>query len=322
MRRSTTFYVAASLALALLGSTGCPASDSDADGGGDSRRADLGEPVRIKLATFNVRNLFDSSDDPDKLDDVPSKSEVDAKLKAIGIAIRRLDADIVALQEIENRAILDRLNNEELSSLGYEHVRLVEGNDVRGVDVALLSKFPVPRAVSWKNEVFKGVDGDTQNYGFSRDCLEATIDVAPDRKLVLLVNHLRANDDSDPTALKRREAQAAQVRRIADETLALDPRANLAVIGDLNDLPNSRTLELIRGTDGSKKPELADVAETIDVAERYTTIYRGDHRQIDYILVAPGLAEDLVIGSASVNHDGAFSATSDHFPVMATFDLR
>jgi endonuclease/exonuclease/phosphatase family metal-dependent hydrolase len=279
----------------------------------------VGPPVALSVATFNVQNFFDELDDPNHADTVFSKEEVAEKIKKIGIAIRKLSVDVLVLQEVENKDLLDRLNKEELSSLSYDHVRLVEGNDIRGIDVALLSKYPVPRALSHTWDRFLPPEGGTQNYAFSRDCLEATIEPSPGRKLILLVNHLRATQWNEvEESLTRRHAQAKRVREITDQLLLGNPDRNIAVIGDLNDVPGSETLKLI--IEGN--PKLIDIAETVPEQHRYTSIYKGDKQQIDHIIVTPGLEADLIAGSVWFDHSDEFSDVSDHFPIKAEFLLE
>ena len=48
--------------------------------------------------------------------------------------------DIIALQEVENIAIVERLRNEYLGDAHYLPAVLIEGHDLRGIDVAFLSK--------------------------------------------------------------------------------------------------------------------------------------------------------------------------------------
>lgn len=318
-------------ALGCLAHTGCSDDMTTAPDGAprdaavDRSRPDtvgrdlqLGPPVKVTIATFNLHNFFDGDNDPDKDDLVPKASEVDEKVSQVGAALRRLDADVVALQEIENRPLLDRLVKEELAQQGYDHVHLQPGNDPRGINVALLSRFPVTRVTSHANDYFKGLDpGDSKNYRFSRDCLEVEIEPSKNRQLVVLVNHLRANDGSS-LATRTREAQANRLREIVDAVLKWTPDANIAVVGDLNDGPESRTLKLIR--EGS--PQLTELLAGKSIDQRYTTFYKGEKNQIDYILASPGLAADLDSGSARALHDSVFSTASDHFPVIASFTVE
>lgn len=168
----------------------------------------------VTIMTFNVENLFDNVDDPNKNDDtylplVAKRNEahiakcntidverwrnecleldwndavVDAKLRAVAGAIRQAGGgpDIVALQEVENAAILERLRTEHLTDLGYVEAILIEGQDLRGIDVAFLSKLPVvgePRLHPLSFDDFPDRQGDT------RGVLEATFEL-PDGTLL------------------------------------------------------------------------------------------------------------------------------------------
>jgi endonuclease/exonuclease/phosphatase family metal-dependent hydrolase len=142
--------------------------------------AGLGAKETVSVMTFNVENLFDTKDDPAKNDEtfLPlaqkqskahkkkcakidrakwrreclefdwSEAVLAEKMKRLAQVIRagaREDrgADLVLLQEVENIDVLRRLLAEtSLKELGYQPV-LVEGRDVRGIDVALLTKLPV-----------------------------------------------------------------------------------------------------------------------------------------------------------------------------------
>ncbi len=137
------------------------------------------EPVTATVMSLNVQNLFDNIDDPGKddkaylplsakqnethiaacneIDNESWRNEclyldwtdeaVDAKLETIAHVIRQVQdgagPDIIALQEVENLRILERLRSEYLAGLGYEPAVLIEGSDARGIDVAFLSKFPL-----------------------------------------------------------------------------------------------------------------------------------------------------------------------------------
>jgi endonuclease/exonuclease/phosphatase family metal-dependent hydrolase len=72
---------------------------------------------------------------------------VEQKLNALAQTIRQVNggkgADIIAMQEVENASILNRLRTEKLADLGYLPAILIEGTDLRGIDVAIMSKFPL-----------------------------------------------------------------------------------------------------------------------------------------------------------------------------------
>jgi endonuclease/exonuclease/phosphatase family metal-dependent hydrolase len=277
-----------------------------------------GPPFKLSIASFNVQNYFDADDDPTKSDELPKASEVTDKTKAIGAAIRAINADVIALQEVENLELLQRLVKDELASMGYEHIKLLEGNDPRGIDVALLSRFKVLTVTSHASDRFPGTTaGDTDTYRFSRDCLEVVIEPQQDRRLILLVNHLRATDWRDPDlSLRIRQAQARRVREIVDSTLEWEPTAYLAVVGDLNDTPDSLALgEILQGT-----PKLVDPFAGQSIDRSYTSSYKGNRSRIDYILLSPGLARE--VNRAETRHDSLYKRASDHYPPRVELTIR
>jgi len=130
----------------------------------------------VTIMTFNVENLFDNFDDPGKVDEtffalsdkqsdehkeacaeIPvdrwrdqclnwdwSDAMIEHKLSVVAKTILQVNEgrgpDIIALQEIENIGILERLRTEYLADANYLPAVLVEGHDLRGVDVAFLSR--------------------------------------------------------------------------------------------------------------------------------------------------------------------------------------
>ncbi len=130
---------------------------------------------KITVMTFNVENLFDTKDDKYKSDETylpmsqkKSKSHKDTcnrmrskrwrkeclykdwsekayrkKLDKIAEVIKSANSnqlpDVVVLQEVENLRALKDLNKK----LGLKHAVLIEGRDIRGIDVAVLSNLKI-----------------------------------------------------------------------------------------------------------------------------------------------------------------------------------
>jgi len=175
MNRRSTLRCAAMLSTVSL-LIGCATVDEP-----DAPEASGTDSLAVTVMTFNVQNLFDNVDDPGKDDKAylpieakQNQDHIDAcneiavaswrdeclnldwsfaaiehKLTVLADTIRQVDggrgADIIALQEIENLMILERLRTGYLAELGYEPAILVEGSDFRGIDVAFLSKYPLAR---------------------------------------------------------------------------------------------------------------------------------------------------------------------------------
>jgi endonuclease/exonuclease/phosphatase family metal-dependent hydrolase len=79
--------------------------------------------------------------------------------------------DIVALQEVENLTVLERLRRDHLAAAGYTGAILVEGDDPRGIDVAFLSRLPL-RGTPRLHRVEHG-----RGAGDVRGILEATFEL-------------------------------------------------------------------------------------------------------------------------------------------------
>jgi uncharacterized repeat protein (TIGR01451 family) len=116
----------------------------------------------------------------------------------------------------------------------------------------------------------------------------------------------------------QRIQQAQVVNDFVDSVLALDPGANVIVLGDLNDFQFSEPISDYLAAD-----VLTNLAYSLPVEERYTYIYDGNSQALDHILVSAHLAHGLP--EVDVVHMNAeFLASdrpSDHDPVVARFWL-
>ncbi len=94
---------------------------------------------RLTLATFNLRNLFDTFDDPNTDDDVVSSAMYQRKLKKLAMAIHGPlgEPDLLAVQEAENDGVLRDLSLRPEIITDYD-ILWVDTPDPRGQDTALL----------------------------------------------------------------------------------------------------------------------------------------------------------------------------------------
>lgn len=103
----------------------------------------------VRIASFNVEGLFDPDDDPrlsGEYDDVPSD---ESHLKAIAEAIRTVDADIFALQDVESLDAVKWFNETYLTDLGYDHIASLDVGHDRGIENAVLSRYAITDARVW-----------------------------------------------------------------------------------------------------------------------------------------------------------------------------
>jgi endonuclease/exonuclease/phosphatase family metal-dependent hydrolase len=255
----------------------------------------------LRIVTWNVHDLFDADDrllPPGAEDDVPSPSEVEAKLEALATVLARLDADVVLLQEVEHRALALEL----AARAGYAEARLVEGNDPRGIDVAVLARPAIARYVSHAAE-----RDPAGRLLWPRDCVEAHLAVG-ERRVAIVASHLSSRLSDDGT---RRAAQATRMRSIADAIAAADPSAVVVAGGDLNDPPSAPAMAPLAG-DGAYVDPLPAAATTWSSG--------AGAERLDALLVARESAAAIV--RAVVEPGPDVERASDHQPVVLDLRLR
>jgi len=270
----------------------------------------------VRIATYNILNLFDEYDDPYRIDEV-MKTKPREQLEKIAQQIRVLNADVIALQEVENRFYLQRFIRAFLSDMGYEHVALIEGNNPRGIDVAVVSRFPIGPVTSYQNLRFKGPDGRVRF--FQRDLLRVSVHGPGDFDFEVFSVHLKSKGGSSEASELVRQAEATKIREIVDDILYRDPQAKFVVCGDFNDLWDSPSLKIIRGTGQTK---LSCPGSSLK-QEQQTTYNKKPHRSmIDFLMCSPRMQSLYSEGSYSIIPGTVENSGSDHNPSVATFKIH
>jgi endonuclease/exonuclease/phosphatase family metal-dependent hydrolase len=216
---------------------------------------------------------------------------LDLKIEAVNEVATRmtakvidtLGADVIALVEAENRPSLIRFQHDVIGSQLYDHIMLIDGNDDRGIDVAVMTR------AGFDIELIRSHVDDTDHGKliFSRDCAEYHLKTPSNERLVLLVNHFKSKGfGSQADSNRKRKLQAQRVKTIY-EGLRQGGADNVAIVGDFNDTPDSNPLSpLIQGTD------LKDISEhpNFDNGGRPGTFRNGTaSNKIDYVLLSPAL---------------------------------
>lgn len=179
----------------------------------------------VTVMTFNVENLFDTEDDKGK-DDMTflplavksapahqkkcAKIEVEKwrndclqfdwneevlklKLERLGRVIKSAKngqgPDILVLQEVENKKVLQRLVDEHLKNEGYR-VILLEGNDIRGIDVAIVSRLKTAGPPVLHQIPFKKIEEKRKRD--TRGILQANFKLPDGRGLAVFAVHFPA----------------------------------------------------------------------------------------------------------------------------------
>jgi endonuclease/exonuclease/phosphatase family metal-dependent hydrolase len=243
-----------------------------------------------------------------------------------GKVIDACKPDILVAVEVEDRPTLDRFNDQVLAAefkWSYPHFMVIDGNDDRGIDVGILSRFPIV-------EIRSHVDDPYAAGGkvFSRDCAEFDVLLDGGQRIVVLANHFKSkrNGDDDESEARRR-AQASRAHEIA--VAALDRSPLVVLAGDLNDTPDSDPLATLF-TDGFEDV----MTHTNYPKDRPGTYGTGlASGKFDYVVMSPamrGKLNDTGIERRGSYHPKLWKAfdtvtpvdeASDHHMVWADFDL-
>ena len=332
-------------------------------------RMDLKKPASesVTVMSFNVQNLFDNIDDPGKDDKayLPlaakqtaahiaacneievdswrdecltldwSDAAIEHKLDVLAGTIRQVNggsgADIIALQEVENASILDRLRTEKLADLGYRPAILVEGTDSRGIDVAILSRLPLadePQLHPLKLADFPEREGDT------RGVLQATFMLPDDSLLTAFAVHFPA--PFHPTAMRE-----AAYEHLAGLLEALPDDHHAFAAGDFNTTSKEDEREGLLDAFARPYWTLAHDVGCSDCDGSY--FYHGDSSWsfLDMILFSPARGAKTTAqirgGSVRIANDyppqvseagtperfrsDKGTGVSDHWPMVATIEL-
>jgi len=268
----------------------------------------------IRVATFNVLNLFDDYDDPYIKNEVlPGKPAEERE--RLAQAIRALNADVLALEEVENRPGLEQFVATRLSDMAYQEVALFSGNSNRGINVALLSRFPLGPVTSYRHLEFR--DSNGKPLRFQRDLLHVRVQPERWRSFDVFVVHLKSKRGGPEVALPIRLGEAAAMRAVFDRILRDDPDAAFVVCGDFNDTIDSKPLQRIIGTGPTS---LAAFVSELSSDEQVTLKKWGS--MVDFIFASPAMGAAYRQGSYDVVTDHGDINGSDHNPVVAAFQLK
>lgn len=201
--------------------------------------------------------------------------------------IKDVNAHVIGIVEAEHRTGLQSFNEQAIKSVGgkrYEHVMLIDGNDDRGIDVALMTRsaYPIERMRSHVD------DRDGASRIFSRDCPEYCLALPNGTNLWILVNHLKSKGyGSTASSNARRKRQAQRVREVYDG-LAASGEKLIAVLGDMNDTPDSDPLTPLT-QNGSTLKDIFAWPQFDDGGRPGTHGNCAASAKLDYILLSPDL---------------------------------
>lgn len=316
------------------------------------------EIKQLTIGTYNVRNLFEENGEiyekkrslgmvvevatPNR-EPVPLKS-LDAVQK-MARAIKDNHYDILVLEEVENIEALKIFNRDFLNN-EYDSY-LIEGNDVRGIDVGFYVKKDLPFFIehkTHKTETWRDpINGNKVSTLFSRDLPLMLFKLKKTGKplFALFGTHFKSKLDrkGDPESRVLRKAQVERASALIKSYQAKWGKDTPVLIaGDFNG-------EIAREKEFTSLKKVAALSDSLDLVkpaltkdERVTHTYHPKDgtiwSQLDAVLVNDAAAELVESGEVYRYKDSqgapwplptSFMETmknpSDHFPVRIEFNF-
>ena len=202
--------------------------------------------------------------------------------RATAAVILENHPDILAIQEVENLFALLAFNREWLDNL-YPYAMVIDGNDMRQIDVGILSKYPL---LNIRTHRFEPQGSTPWQRTFSRDCLEVDLGISKGKMLTILINHFKSKIGGGADKRKR---QSERVAEILKDRFGEGLSGNFIVAGDFNDHYDSPDLQSLLGLHGLENV----VKQRLPKNEHWTHYYKKGKvaEQLDYLLVSPDLCE-------------------------------
>lgn len=218
------------------------------------------------IAFYNLENLFDTIDDPDKNDEefLPTGAnrnntyvytdklgKLSTVLSEIGTEVNPDGFAFLGVAEVENRKVLEDLVAQ--AGLSSRKLRIVhyESPDERGIDVGLLYN-PKYFKVKSSRSLFVYLPGTNGKPYYTRDILWVTGELDGDTVHVF-VNHWPSRRGGEEASAPSRAAAAGVCRHVIDSLMAINPLTKVVLMGDLNDDPTSPSVAEVIGAVGEKE---------------------------------------------------------------------
>lgn len=287
----------------LTDAQGKPLFDAAAEGSPQAAPSTAPASTGVRVMTWNLENFFDRFDDPFTRDEVTTPSFVDAtRMQRISDVIHKINPDVLCVEEVENRQILESFNQAYLGDLGYEVV-LLEGNDSRGIDVGVLTRVPVQGVTSYRHLRFTDEEGQEQK--FQRDLLR--VELGGKLQADVYVVHFKSQHGGARADLVR-EAEARAAVAIIQSERAKDPNYRAVITGDFNEVLEESTIQQFLQ---------AGLIDSCAGTEKYTYNQKPYLTRIDFALLTPALATDMIKAEVIDRVEGfSLPCASDHFPVV------
>jgi len=254
------------------------------------------------IVFYNVENLFDTINNPNKIDEqfLPDSvkkwntGRYKKKINDLGRVISSINInelpELIGLCEVENKTVLkDLVNGRFLSKGNYAFVH-EESPDVRGIDVALL--YRKDEFIYLNHKIYR-IYYDFEPKTTTRDILYVKGKLKNNEKLHVFINHWSSRRGGQKESEPKRLHTAKILRSKIDSVLKDNKKAKIVIIGDFNDEPENKSLyEVLNAKNNfysNDFKELYNLMFDKSINGHGTYNYRGNWNMLDNIIISQSL---------------------------------
>ncbi len=243
----------------------------------------------IHVASYNVENLFDGLKNGNEYKDFSPRYGWDKKMAKIKFdntlqAIKLINADIIALQEVENKALMKSL----AQKAGFRYFAFAKPFN-SPIGLGVLSKYPIIQNKS----IYAGIKK-------TRDFLHVRVDIGG-KKLGIFVVHFPTQKHSNSQRLRVAKSLKKAVQNSKDKEFIM--------LGDFNTKLSPKSI--LQKTFGSLNSfgEFYDPWYELSYKDRYSQVFFGKKSALDRIIISRGLYD----GEDWEYKKGTFRAVKESF---------
>ncbi|MBQ0080679.1 MAG: endonuclease/exonuclease/phosphatase family protein [Alistipes sp.] len=258
------------------------------------------------VAFYNLENLFDTINDPEKNDEefLPQSkrawntikyqkklSNMDKVLFDLAVEAGKEFPTVIGVCEAENRGVLeDLISQDKLSHANYRICHF-DSPDRRGIDCAFLYRPDVFKLEGMKSIKFN-MPGRPDFITRDFVTMWGTIEEEP---FFFVVTHWPSRLGGKEASAALRNAAAKQCREFADSVRKLNPSTKVMIMGDLNDDATDSSITEVLGA----KEKVKDVKDG-DMYNPFISLLKAGYGTIAY-RDAWGLFDNIILSGNLVN---------------------
>ena len=309
-----------------------------------------GKQQAFRVMFYNVENLFDTYNDPNKNDDefLPegrmrwTNTRYYNHLRKTAQVISAIGEwetpALCGLCEVENDTVMSHLLNRTPLREQYYSYCITTGNDARGINVALM----------YQRDKFRLLGHSSERIPFtsprrrSRDILHVWGEVINGERLDIFVCHFPSRSGGEKETEPGRMDAALFLRKLCDSLYRINPESNILVMGDFNDTPSDKSIQTLINSSNKKNNLINLFSDPKKLNFHGSHKFQNEWSQLDQMMISANWNKYLKEGSPQIfaaaflltkkNSRGeqsplrVYTGTiyrsngySDHLPVVADF---